>query len=120
MLAGGWAPFGAGIRSRKYPTSTTDEPLSLQRRPAAPHLAPLRPARPRGAPVRGLARPRGAGVVADAAARAARPPRLAVQVRLGVRGVAGAAGEPARCRVEGGRAGLPRAQRVLDRRLDQA
>ena len=42
--------------------------------------------------VRRLARGRGAVVVADAAAGAARPARLAVQVGVGVRGVAGAAG----------------------------
>ena len=71
----------------------------------------------RGAPVRGLARRCRAIVVADAAARPARPARLAVQVGVGVRGLAGVAGAAARTRSPRCRARLPRAQRVLDRRL---
>ncbi len=56
-------------------------------------------------------------MVADAAARPARPARLAVQIGVGVRGLAGVAGAAARTRSPRCRARLPRAQRVLDRRL---
>ena len=55
--------------------------------------------------------------MADAAARPARPARLAVQVGVGVRGLAGAARRAARAGSPARGARLPRAQRVLDRRL---
>ena len=82
----------AGV-SNSRPVLTTSHATSPG--PAASSCTPPRSpaggsaARPS---LRRLAGGGGADVVADAAARAARPARLAVQVRVGVRGVAGAAG----------------------------
>ena len=77
---------------------------------------PVRDARPGRARVRGLAGGRRAALLAGPPARAARPPRLAVQVGLGLRGLARAPARPRR----GGRRrrgrGLPRPARRLDRR----
>ncbi len=62
---------------------------TIQRRPAARLLAPGRPARPRGLPVRRLAG-RGRPVLVGApAARAARLGRLAVRLGVGLRGARG-------------------------------
>ena len=61
------------------------------RRPAASDVARLGDARRRRLPLRGLARAGRPVVVADAAARAAGPRALAVQVRVGVRRLAGPA-----------------------------
>ena len=60
-----------------------------------------------------------ADVVADAAARAARQARLAVQVGVGVRGLAAAAGRAGRAGLRVRAARLPRARRRLDRGLDR-
>ena len=100
--------------------TTSHGPPSFQRRAAPPHLASRRAAGTRGVRVRRLAGGGGAVVVADAAAGAAGPARLAVQVGVGVRGVAGAAGFAAGAGDAVGRARLPVAQRVLDRRLGAA
>ena len=119
VLAGASLRFGAGISRGSIQLEarlTTSHVLpQVQRRPTAPHLAPRRAARARGLQVRRLARGRRPVVVADAAARAAGPARVAVQVGVGVRGVAGAAGRAARAGDPIGRTRLPRAQRVLDR-----
>ena len=72
---------------------------------------------PRGLRLGRLARRCRPGVVADAAARSARPLRLALQGGLRVRGVAGAAGRAGRAGVEGRGARLPRARGRLDRGL---
>ena len=88
---GGSLRFGAGISAVEYPTSRSHEPLSYLRGPAAPDLAAVRTARSGRLRVGRLARRGRPDVVADAAARPARRARLALQVGVGVRGLAGAA-----------------------------
>ena len=114
---GGSLRFGAGISPWSIRSSRSHEPLSYLRGPTAPHLTALRTAgsgRVRLGRLAGLGRP---DVVADAAARAARRARLALQVGVRVRGLAEAA-RGARGAGERGRAArLPRARRGLDRGL---
>src|SRR5581483_6995127 len=64
------------------------EARTLRRNPSPPDVAAVREARPRGVPLRRLARRGGPVVVAGAAARTAGRVRLAVPLALGVRGVA--------------------------------
>ena len=108
-------------RPCEYPTDrASHEPASIQRRPAAPHLAARRTAR--------AGRLRASSTGWPTAGQSwwqmlpLGPPdraRLAVQVGVGVRRLAGAAGR-ARARPCPPRsdARVPRAQRVLDRGLD--
>src|SRR4051812_4733274 len=119
----GGAPFvlGTGIESRSIPPRSTQTSRALappfKRRPAAPHLPARRPPRPGGLRVGGLARRGGAAVGADAAARAARPPPLALQGGLGVRRLARLARGADSARQQGRGARLPRARGGLDRGL---
>src|SRR5215470_11848082 len=73
--------FGAGISGLAYPTSRSHEPLSYLRGAVAPDLTARRPARSRGLRLGRLAARGRPDLVADAAARAARQARLAVQER---------------------------------------
>src|SRR3954453_19251194 len=88
--------FGAGISAVEYPTSRPHEPLSYLRGAAAPDLTTVRTPRPGGLRLDRLAGVCRANVVADAAAGPARPARLALQERVGVRCLTHAAGGPFR------------------------
>src|SRR4051812_44689291 len=102
--------LGAGISAVEYPTSRSHEPLSSIGGAAAPDLAAGRTPRPGGLRVDRLARRRGSVVVADAAAGAGGRARLAVQERVGLRGVPRAAGRATGAGVGGGALGLPGAR----------
>src|SRR3954452_15009263 len=93
MRDSGWEVSGAGTPCASYPRTPFDEPFiaTILRGAAAPDLASGRAPRPRGLCLRRLARVRGPVVLADAAARTARPLRLALQGEVGLRPLAGAA-----------------------------
>ena len=100
-----WAAFGLPLRAAVVLAPVTEldttstypraESQARERRTTSHHLITGRPARPRGLPIRRLAGRGGAVVVADAAARSARPASLAVQVAFCVRRVAGPAARSA-------------------------
>src|SRR4051812_29743025 len=96
-----WEASGAGTPCASYPRTHFDEPLpaTILGGAAAPHLAPRRPPRSRGLRLRRLARRGGPVLLADAAARAAGPLRLAVQGEIGLRRLARAAGRADRPRL---------------------
>ncbi len=106
-----FAALRCGHLAVEYPTSRPHEPLSYLRGAIAPDLAAIRPARPGRLRLGRLARRGRPDVVADAPARPARRAPLAVQVGVGVRRLAEAAGRAGRPRQPGGGARLPRAGR---------
>src|SRR5207249_1428285 len=109
-----WNYPGAAALKRPGPSHAA---TTLERRTTASVLAAIRAAGRRRLPLRRLARPGRPVVVADAAAGPAGPLWLALQVALGVRGVARIPRAASGACVDwrGGR--LPRAAGVLDRRL---
>ena len=115
-LGVGYRHGGGSIRLNTCQTSRDRSPV-FQRRPAAPDIAARRPPGTGRVRVGGLARRRRPDVVADAPARPARPPSLALQGRVRVRRLARAAGRAARAGVEGRGARLPRARGLLGRGL---
>src|SRR5205814_684696 len=119
MRAGGSFVFGSGmaLEVSTICKSQTNATVTCVRLVLAPDLAAGRPAGRGGIPVRGLARGRGAVVVAGPAARPAGRVRLAVPYGVCVRGVAAAARRAASARIAGGARGLRRAPPVLERRV---
>src|SRR3954463_10319735 len=98
MWDSGWDVSGAGTPCASYPRTPFDEPFiaTILRGAAAPDLASGRAPRSRGLRLRRLALRRRPVLLADAAARAARPLRLALQGEVRLRGLAGTARRAAR------------------------
>ena len=121
MRGGALLLFGTGIGGgsipRRDPQTSRARSSTFQRRAAAPHLAARRPPRAGGVRLDRLARGGRPAVVADAPARPARPPSLALQGGLRVRRLARPAGRAGRAGVEGRGARLPRARARVDRGL---
>ena len=108
--------FGLGAGGHVHP-SFPHATSTNQRYPTASHLAAGREAWRIGASVRRLARGGGPVVVAGAAARAAQSPGLPLQGVVGFRCVARVPGRSGRAGVGGRARRVPRAPRILDRRL---